>query len=91
MYKAEEGETVSKALKRKLRELEDENSSFKELYRLLKTRPENESAEILRRIRTTEDPLDVFKYLQEAELLLTGSSASASNTTPASLSSPSDC
>merc|ERR1711934_569481 len=50
VYEAHEGESVSSALKRKLHNLEVENALYKELYQLLKTKPDTESAEILRRI-----------------------------------------
>ena len=74
MYEAHEGESVSSALKRKLHNLEVENALYKELYQLLKTKPETESAEILRRIRAANDPRDVVAFLKEAELLLASSS-----------------
>lgn len=74
MYEAQEGESVNSALKRKLHNLEVENAQYKELYQLLKTKPDTESAEILRRIRAANDPRDVVAFLKEAELLLPSSS-----------------
>lgn len=74
MYEAQEGESINSALKRKLHNLEVENAIYRELYQLLKTKPETESAEILRRVRAANDPRDVVAFLKEAELLLASSS-----------------
>ncbi|KAL6859873.1 hypothetical protein ACO1O0_003897 [Amphichorda felina] len=70
VYEAEEGETVSLALRRKLSELESENNQYKELYTLLRDTPYAESSEILRRIKSTDNPLDVLGFIRQARLLL---------------------
>lgn len=61
---------MSLALRRKLSELESENNQYKELYTLLRDTPYAESSEILRRIKSTDNPLDVLGFIRQARLLL---------------------
>lgn len=61
---------MSLALRRKLSELESENDQYKELYGLLRDTPNAESSEILRRIQTSDNPLDVLSFIRQARLLL---------------------
>jgi hypothetical protein len=87
---AEEGETVSLALRRRVAELEAENKQYRQLYSLLKTRPDAESSEILRRIKVSDDPREVLSFIKQAELLLPGlNSASNSSQQSQASSSPS--
>ncbi|KJZ69553.1 hypothetical protein HIM_11046 [Hirsutella minnesotensis 3608] len=69
-YEAGEGETVLLALKKRIGELEGEHIRYKGLFNLLRTRPEREASEILRRIRTAEEPLLVLEAINHAELML---------------------
>jgi hypothetical protein len=62
--------TRTNALKRKNENLEVEVEQYRELYRSIRERPECEAAELFRRIRVTEEPLDVFKQLTAANLLI---------------------
>lgn len=62
-YDAQVGETVSSALKRKVRELEDENIAYRELHRMVKTSPIDESIDALMRLRRSNDPLTLRDYL----------------------------
>jgi len=43
---------------------------MQELYGYLQERPAAEVSEIVRRIRSTDDPLDVLRFIQEGDLLL---------------------
>ena len=61
---AEEGETVSLALRRRVSELEVENEQYKELYSLLRTRSDAESSEIIRRIKASDDPREVLSFIR---------------------------
>ncbi|KAF4124876.1 hypothetical protein GMORB2_3715 [Geosmithia morbida] len=69
-YVAEAGETVTLALRRRVTELESENNQYKELFQLLRDKPEEEAYEILRRIRAAPSPRDAWGLIKQAELLL---------------------
>ncbi|KAJ0334268.1 hypothetical protein COL5a_000316 [Colletotrichum fioriniae] len=69
-YEANQGETVSLALKRKANDLESENVQYKELFRMVCTKSEDEAKEIFRRIRLSGDPLRVLESIRQAEILL---------------------
>ncbi|KAM4057836.1 C6 transcription factor [Hirsutella rhossiliensis] len=70
VYGAAEGETVLLSLKKKHGALEGENGKYKELLTLLRTKPDDEAHEILRRIRSADEPLLVLVEIRHAELLL---------------------
>jgi len=63
-------ETNSQAVKRRLKEIEDENDIFKELYEHLKTGPESQAHEIVRRIRMGDDAGAIVRQIQDGELLV---------------------
>lgn len=56
-------------MKRKFHELKRENTLYKELYQWLRTKPENEAWEVLKRIQAADDPREVWSPLKDAELL----------------------
>ena len=80
--------TRTNALKRKNETLECEVDQFKELYRFVREQPEYEASEVFRRIRATEDPLDVLKQLKAANVLIDGVRRVGSCTSDESIS---DC
>ncbi|KAF9874919.1 C6 transcription factor [Colletotrichum karsti] len=69
-YEANQGETVSLALKRKANDLETENTQYRDLFRMVCSKTEDEAQEIFRRIRKTGDPLTVLESIRQAEILL---------------------
>ena len=46
---------------------------LQELYKYMQTRPDAEVAEILRRIRTNQDPIDVLRLIKAGDMLLEAS------------------
>ncbi|KAI5209664.1 hypothetical protein AUEXF2481DRAFT_80686 [Aureobasidium subglaciale EXF-2481] len=80
VYDVEANTTRSNALKRKNEELTKENAKLRELYAFVRDRPPREAEEIFRRIRTTQDPLDVLKHVSTAELLVAQAATSSSQT-----------
>lgn len=48
----------------------DENRQLRELFSLVHERPAVEANEIFKRIRTTEDPLEVLELVNQADLLI---------------------
>ncbi|KAI5459475.1 hypothetical protein BGZ63DRAFT_466108 [Mariannaea sp. PMI_226] len=64
------GESRTVALKKQNAELKDELSQLKELLNLLRTRPLDDAAEILNRIRIINDPIAVLQSVRQAEILL---------------------
>ncbi|KAI8167287.1 Nitrogen assimilation transcription factor nit-4 [Colletotrichum sp. SAR 10_65] len=69
-YEANQGETVSLALKRKANVLENENAQYRDLFRMVCSKTEDEAQEIFRRIRVSGDPLKVLESIRQAEILL---------------------
>lgn len=61
---------MSLALKRKANDLESENVQYRELFRMVCTKSEDEAKEIFRRIRLSGDPLRVLESIRQAEILL---------------------
>jgi len=55
--------------------MERDLDDLQELYRYLQTRSEPEVAEIVRRIRTSGDPLAVLRLIKDADILLEASMA----------------
>lgn len=70
MYDVEANTTRSNALKRKNEDLAKENAQLHELYDFLRNRPFVEAEEIFRRIRSTENPLDVLRHVATADTLM---------------------
>lgn len=58
------------ALKRKNKLLERENSRYRDLFKVLHTKPNKDALEILRRIRAEEEPLAVLDATRESRPLL---------------------
>ncbi|KAI5250221.1 hypothetical protein E4T43_00331 [Aureobasidium subglaciale] len=80
VYDVEANTTRSNALKRKNEELTKENAQLRELYAFVRDCPPREAEEIFRRIRTTQDPLDVLSHVSTAELLVAQSATSSLQT-----------
>ncbi|KAF1348955.1 hypothetical protein BDV97DRAFT_297385 [Delphinella strobiligena] len=71
-YDVEANTTRTSALKRKNETLEREVEHYKELYRVIREQPEYDAAEVFRRIRATEEPLEVLEQLKTANGLVDG-------------------
>jgi hypothetical protein len=69
-YDTRSTETQGQALKRKLVALQRESATYVELYNLIRTRPEKEALEIVRRIKTSPDVEDVLRRIKEADSLI---------------------
>ena len=69
-YEAGEGETRTKALKRKYNDLQNDNDRYRGLYEFIRRRPASEAQVIFNRIRASQNPLEVFRSIQDADLLL---------------------
>jgi hypothetical protein len=63
-------ETRSQALKRRHSTLESSKEVLDELFHLLRSKPEEESLELLRRIRGQDDPEAIVKQVKDGDLLL---------------------
>ena len=63
-------ETHTQALKRKFDELQEEKSVYEELYRLLRSIPEKDAIDVVRRLRTDGDVATVIRQVKEGCLLL---------------------
>jgi hypothetical protein len=88
-YATRSAETQGQALKRKYDELHAENEAYAELFNLIKTRPDDESHEILRRIKMGTDVKDVLRRIKEADLLMQLNTSSNNNSNNSSSSSSS--
>jgi hypothetical protein len=77
VYQAVQGETLSAALKRKYRAVEEQNAQYQELYSYIQSRPYQEALEIFHRIRTSQSPFQVLRSINEADTLLPHSIATA--------------
>ncbi|CAE7194778.1 Zn [Pyrenophora teres f. teres] len=69
-YAARSTETQGQALKRKYDALQSENEAYAELFNLIRTRPDDEAFEIIRRIKMGADARDILKHIKEADLLI---------------------
>lgn len=87
MYDVEANTTRSNALKRRNEELAKENSQLRTLYDFLQNRTMIEAEEILRRIRSTQDPLEVLRHVTTADLLMAQTTACEKQMDPQSSSS----
>jgi hypothetical protein len=63
-------ETHSQALKRKFDALETRHAALEDLFQLLQSKPEQESLELLRRIRAGHDAESVISHATDGNLLL---------------------
>ena len=63
-------ESVSQAIKRRLKEVEDQHNIFKRLYQYLKTCSESQTHDIVRRIRTGTDVGAIVRQIQVGDPLL---------------------
>lgn len=69
-YEANDGETITGSLRRRIGTLEQENTSLRELLETIQDRPQVDSQEIIRRLRISDDPLVVLETLKQADILL---------------------
>ncbi|KAF1360525.1 hypothetical protein EJ07DRAFT_43157, partial [Lizonia empirigonia] len=58
------------ALQRRLGEVEIERDNLRDLINLIQTQPDDEVAEIFRRLRANRDPLIILQSIRQARLLL---------------------
>ncbi|UPX11811.1 uncharacterized protein EKO05_0002399 [Ascochyta rabiei] len=58
------------ALQRRLVEVETERDSLRDLLKLIQTQPDDEAAEIFRRLRVDRDPLGTLQAIEQAKILL---------------------
>jgi len=69
-YDVAAGTTRQVAIKRKASSLEDENQQLHALLAYIRTRPPDDVAEIVRRIRSSSDVLEVLRFVQDGDLTL---------------------
>ena len=69
-YATANGETHHTALKRKYQEAMEENQQLRELFSLMHERPAIEANEVYKRLRVSDDPLEVLQLVKQADLLL---------------------
>ncbi|KAJ4985950.1 C6 transcription factor [Stagonosporopsis vannaccii] len=69
-YAAQLSETQGQAIKRKHDVLQRQNEAYTELFALIQTRPDNESLEIMRRIKMGADVEDVLRHVRDGDLLV---------------------
>ncbi|KAH7394487.1 hypothetical protein BKA66DRAFT_509750 [Pyrenochaeta sp. MPI-SDFR-AT-0127] len=69
-YAARSTETPGQAVRRRNDELQAQNEAYAELFGLIKTRPDDESLEILRRIKMGAGVESVLRHVKEADLLI---------------------
>ena len=71
MYRTKSNnETHAQAVKRKISELSSLESTFQQIYEHLRDRPEEETSEIVKRIRAGADPQSILRSIAEGDLLL---------------------
>ncbi|KAK3301844.1 uncharacterized protein B0T15DRAFT_563508 [Chaetomium strumarium] len=63
-------ETHAQALKRKLSEVHDRETTFRQIFEHLRDRPETEVGEIVKRIRNGTEPEQILRYIRDGDLLL---------------------
>ncbi|KAH6642661.1 hypothetical protein C7974DRAFT_385900 [Boeremia exigua] len=69
-YAAHLSETQGQAVKRRHNLLQRQNDAYAELIVLIQTRPDNESLEILRRIKMGADVEDILRHVRDGDLLV---------------------
>ncbi|KAF2633414.1 hypothetical protein BU25DRAFT_444169 [Macroventuria anomochaeta] len=69
-YAAHLTETQGQAVKRKHDALRIQNEAYAELFALIQTRPDNESLEILRRIKMGADVESILRHVRDGDLLV---------------------
>jgi hypothetical protein len=82
VYSAGQGETRSLALKRKYSSIETEVDQLRELLNFVHSRPKVEALEIFNRIRLGRDPIEVLRFIKQADVLLPTSPINTSNGDP---------
>ena len=70
VYSTSQDETHSQALKRKLSELNEKETTFEQIFEHLRDRSEEEADEIVKRIRAGADPESILRYINDGDLLL---------------------
>lgn len=63
-------ETLAEARLRRQGELESRSSDYEELYGIMRTRPEQEVAAIVSRIRAGADVKDVVQSVKDGDILI---------------------
>ncbi|OTA65317.1 hypothetical protein K449DRAFT_421005 [Hypoxylon sp. EC38] len=63
-------ETHLRAQKRKLTDLEIKCQSYEDLFGILRSRPDEETSQVLQRVRMGEDASTIVKAIQDGDLLL---------------------
>jgi hypothetical protein len=69
-YDVAAGTTRQVAIKRKASSLEEENHQLHTLFAYIRTRPPDEVAEIVKRIRNSSNLLEVLRFAQDGDLTL---------------------
>lgn len=69
-YAAQLSETQGQAIKRKHSVLQRQNEAYAELFALIQTRPDDESLEIMRRIKMGANVEDVLRHVRDGDLLV---------------------
>jgi hypothetical protein len=69
-YDVAAGTTRQVAIKRKASSLEEENHQLHTLFAYIRTRPPDDVAEIVKRIRNSSDLIEVLRFAQDGDLSL---------------------
>jgi hypothetical protein len=69
-YDTDPQSTRTASLKRKVEFLESENGELHELYQFIRTRSDPEALDVLHRMRTVANPLELLRFIKEGDLLL---------------------
>ncbi|KAK4163892.1 hypothetical protein QBC43DRAFT_54916 [Cladorrhinum sp. PSN259] len=65
----DEDETPGRALKRRYADLESQATTYEQVYDILRTRPQPEVDEVVRRIRSGENPANIIRHVENGDLL----------------------
>ncbi|KAK4460166.1 hypothetical protein QBC42DRAFT_272974 [Cladorrhinum samala] len=66
----DEDETPGRALKRRYADLESQATTYEQVYDILRTRPQPEVEEVVRRIRSGENPSNIIRHVENGDLVL---------------------
>lgn len=70
VYETVGSETPSEARQRRLGELQSRGSLYEELFDILRSRPEQDVASIVARIRSGADVEDILRFVKEGDALI---------------------
>lgn len=65
----DEDETPGRALKRRYADLESQATTYEQVYDILRTRPQPEVEEVVRRIRSGENPGSIIRHVENGDLV----------------------